>query len=100
MSIEYTYQIVSVDEAARCMEVVYTSEGRQTMHISARLPYEGEALEDVIKMFAPVPLWIESEKLVVPPEVGLSGQIVLVPEEVVLPPNQPDQPVQTGAQDL
>jgi hypothetical protein len=97
MNITYKYQIINVNEQARCMEVVYSSEGRQTMHIGARLPYEGEQLEDVIKMFAPVQLWIESEKLVVPPEVGLSGQIVLVPEEQIL---QPDQPTQTGAQDL
>jgi hypothetical protein len=104
MNITYTYQIVNVDEQARCMEVVYASEGRQTMHIGARLPYEGEQLEDVIKVFAPVRLWEEAEMSVIVPEVGLSGEIVLVPQEVVSVPEElmlpPDQPMQTGAQDL
>jgi hypothetical protein len=73
MSIEYTYEITKVDEAARCMEVVYSSEGHQTMHIGARLPFEGESLESIIKAFAPVPLWIELATPVVTPPVGLTG---------------------------
>jgi hypothetical protein len=78
MSITYTYQIFAVDVAARCMEVIYSAEGHQTMHIGARLPFEGEALEDVIKAFAPVPLWLELAATVVAPQVGMSG--VIAPE--------------------
>lgn len=74
--ITYQYTIINVDEAARCMEVVYTSEGRQTMHISARLPYVGEDLEQIIKMYAPVAYWLEQEAEVVVPEVGTSGEVV------------------------
>lgn len=73
MSIEYTYEIVSVDEAARCMEVVYASPGKQTMHVGARLPYQGESLDQVIAMFAPTELWAERELVVVPPQVGYKG---------------------------
>lgn len=79
MSITYTYEILSVDEASRCMEVVYRSEGHKTMHISARLPFEGEPLEDVIRSFAPVPLWEELAKAVSVPEVGLSGTLAPLP---------------------
>lgn len=75
MSIEYTYQIVNVDEPSRCMEVVYSAHGQQTMHIGARLPFEGEHLEDIIRMFAPVPIWEEQAKAVVVPTIGLSGVI-------------------------
>jgi len=85
MNIEYTYNIVSVDQKARCMEVVYSAEGHKTMHISARLPFEGETPEDVIKAFAPVPLWLELAKPVVVPTVGLSGTIPTAP--VVSAPN-------------
>jgi hypothetical protein len=74
MTIDYSYKIISVDESARCMEVVYTSEGRKTMHISARLPFEGENLVDVIAMFAPVEYWLEQEKAVVVPSVGIVGE--------------------------
>lgn len=80
MSLTYAYEIIAVDEAARCMEVVYSAEEHQTMHISARLPFEGEALEDVIKAFAPVPLWLELAAPVVAPQVGLTGTIAPEPE--------------------
>jgi hypothetical protein len=73
MNIQYTYKIINVDEAARCMEVVYSSEGRQTMHISARLPYEGEGIEGVIEMYSPVAYWREQEIPVVVPPAGLTG---------------------------
>jgi hypothetical protein len=84
MSIKYTYEIVAVDSAARCMEVVYSADGHQTMHIGARLPFEGEALEDVIRAFAPVPLWEEQSKAVVAPSVGVSGTITPAPVPVVV----------------
>lgn len=75
MNITYAYKIIAVDEAARCMEVVYSAEGHQTMHIGTRLPFEGESLEAVIKAFAPVPLWTELATPVVAPPIGLSGTI-------------------------
>jgi hypothetical protein len=86
MNIQYTYEIVSVDEAARCMEVVYSSEGHQTMHIGARLPFEGESLESVIQMYAPLAYWREQEMSVVVPNVGVSGTVIVVldtPESIV-----------------
>lgn len=84
MSIQYTYEIIKVDEAARSMEVVYSAEGHQTMHIGARLPFEGESLEDVIRAFAPVPLWLELAQPVQVPMVGAKG--TLAPET----PSEPD----------
>jgi len=85
MSIEYTYEIVSVDATARCMEVVYSAAGHQTMHIGARLPYEGEALESVIAMYAPVRYWEEQQLPVVIPQVGVTGTVAhVVPEAAKL----------------
>ena len=77
MSIAYTYEIVEVNKAARCMEVVYSAEGYQTMHIGTRLPFEGELLEAVVKAFAPVPLWLAAKATCVAPEVGQRGTIDL-----------------------
>ena len=66
--IDYTYNIILVDQAARCMEVVYSSPGRQTMHIGARLPYEDETLDAVLQMYAPITFWVQAEQQVqVPP---------------------------------
>jgi hypothetical protein len=81
MNIEYTYKVIAVDEASRSMEVVYSSEGRQTMHIGARLPFVGENLEDVIKMFSPINYWIEQELAVIVPEVGTTGTLELVEDD-------------------
>jgi hypothetical protein len=75
MSIIYTYQIISVDESARCMEIVYRADGHQTLHIGARLPFEGETLEQVVQAFSPVALWEERARNVVVPVVGASGEI-------------------------
>jgi hypothetical protein len=100
MSIAYNYEIIAVDEQARCMEVVYTSEGRQTMHVGARLPYQGESLEAVIEMFSPVAYWLEQERAVLVPAVGTSGTIV-PPEPVAsVDPATAQQPVIQGSQTL
>lgn len=75
MSIQYTYEVIKVDEAARCMEVVYSAEGHPTMHIGARLPYAGETLEEIIAMYSPVAYWEERQRQVVLPAVGATGTV-------------------------
>lgn len=75
MDITYNYEIVAVDEDAGVMEIVYTAEGHPTQHIGARLPAEGELLEDVIKMYSPVNFWIEMSIKRQSVPVGLSGTI-------------------------
>lgn len=71
----FSYTIFAVNEAARCMEVIYTADGHQTMHVGVRLPFEGESLEDVIRAFAPISLWDEQTRVVVAPAVGVSGTL-------------------------
>jgi len=100
--ITFTYTVAAVDEAARCMEVIYTSAGRQTMHIGTRLPFEGESLEDVILAFAPIAFWKEQVLSVIVPVIGLTGEIT-VPEfpafmSVIVAPE--NQPIVSGAQEL
>jgi hypothetical protein len=73
MSIVYTYKVISVDEAARVMEVVYSAEGFPTQHIGVRLPYLGESLVDVVQMYAPLRFWEEMQMPVVAPPLGTQG---------------------------
>lgn len=99
MSITYSFEIVAVDLNARCMEILYTS-GNHTPHrIGARLPYAGETLEQVVKMYSPVSFWEAELLAVVAPSVGETG--VIVPEE---PPQLAAmlqaQPTTTGSQTL
>lgn len=75
MSITFKFEVVSVDETSRCMEVIYTSDGNETLRISTRLPYVNEAVEDVIRMYAPLQHWEENKKQMVAPVVGLSGEL-------------------------
>ena len=70
----YEYEIISVDESAKCMEIVYTSEGKPPMHIGARLPYEGETVEAIVSMYAPIAYWNSLDVRCVPVAVGLKGQ--------------------------
>lgn len=100
MSIEYTYEIVRVDEPARCMEIVFTSAGRETTHIGARLPFEGEALEDVVKMYAPIRYWQDQERQMVAPAVGATGSLVYTDPEPTHLVATDAQPTVEGAQTL
>lgn len=86
MDITYKYTVVSVDESARCMEIVYEADGHQTAHVGARLPYAGESLEDVVKMYSPVSVWIAKVTPVEVPLVGTSGTVRPAVVEVVLEP--------------
>lgn len=83
MSIEYKFEIISVDEAARCMEVVYSAEGHETMHVGARLPFVGESLEAVIAAYTPTTIWRDKTVSVVAPNAGTKG--VLVEGQSTLP---------------
>jgi hypothetical protein len=98
MSIVYNYRITVVNEAARCMEVVYTAEGLTTYTIGTRLPFEGEQLESVIQAYAPIPQWIEESTPMVVPEVGVEGTII--PDAAESMPAPTTQPTTTGAQTL
>lgn len=101
MSITYSFEIIAVDEAARCMEIIYTAEGHLPMHIGARLPYEGETLEQVVRMYEPVRYWEEQQLAVVVPQVGATGTLdpLPIPEPVPTEPAQ-DQPTVIGSQTL
>ena len=73
MDIEYSYEITKVDYKARVMEVVYSNPDFGTQHVSARLPYKGESIEDVIEMFSPVADWRERTLKVQEVSKGLKG---------------------------
>lgn len=71
--IPYTYEVLNVDPTAKAMEVVYSSPGRQTLHIGARMPYVGETLEAIVQMYAPVAYWLEQERQVEAVAQGATG---------------------------
>jgi hypothetical protein len=74
MIIEYTYKVISVDAERKFMEMEFSSEGKKTVLVGARLPYEGETVEDVAAHYAPVHQWEHDSKSVIVPEVGATGK--------------------------
>lgn len=82
MTMKFKYEIISVDTAARCMEVKYTAEGHAAMHISARIPFADEDLESVVRTYAPTQIWEDSVKSVVPPTVGQTGEVEPIIQEI------------------
>ncbi len=80
------------------MEIMYSADGHETLHIGARLPYEGEELEQIVRMYAPVAYWQEKTRVVAPPSVGVTGAINAADEAasaltVQAAPNAPEQPM-------
>lgn len=73
MNIPYSYEIIKVDQAARVMEVVYSSPGRQSMHVGVRIPRADEDLHAVIYAASPVAYWLEQEAQLQTVEVGATG---------------------------
>lgn len=90
---EYTWKVLESDVEKRCMLVEYASEGRQTFAISTRLPSVDEPLDVVIEMFAPLPVWAEADRIVVPVEAGLSGTKTVTTAPAVEEASAPEQSV-------
>lgn len=83
-NITYTYAIENINEAARCMEIVYSSTGHQTLRVGARLPFDDETLSDIVEMYNPVAQWLQDAKTVVVPTTELTGSKT-VSEDAVAP---------------
>jgi len=64
MNVSYLYTVLNVNEESRTMEVKYDSAEFGSINIFTRIPYEGENLEDVIRMYSPINFWLEKTKTV------------------------------------
>lgn len=74
-TVEYTYEITRVDPAAKAMDITYTSPVYGSLVVGARMPWEGESLEDIVRMFSPVRYWLEKSTPVAEVPAGASGQL-------------------------
>lgn len=72
--IDYNYEILSVDEEQNNMSVKFTSDGREDVIVGTPLPTEGMTLEDFLYPYAPIGYWLEKDRKVFVPQVGVSGQ--------------------------
>ena len=74
--ITYTYEIVRVDPENRVMDIQYTSDQFGTILVGARMPWDGETVEGIVRSFSPVRYWMEQTFSVSSVSAGTSGQIV------------------------
>lgn len=80
--IEYAYQVIGVNEEHKSMEIVYSSEGRQTIHVIASLPLVGQTVEEVIRQWVPMVNWLAEEQVFGTAEIGVQGNgAVQLPQE-------------------
>ena len=83
----YTYEILEINEEFKNMLVQFSSDGKEPLLVGTRMPYEGESLDDVMAMYAPLHIWAEQEKVVVAPAVGTKNSVSYqAPEQTVVEP--------------
>lgn len=73
--ITYTYEIVRVDSQNKAMDIQYTSPQYGSILVGARMPWEGETVEDIVRAFEPVRYWVEQTLNVAPVTAGLNGTV-------------------------
>lgn len=79
-----TFEITSVNETLRCMDVVFRATGQPDVLVGARMPFEGEDLNILVSSFAPIAYWEDLAKQVVPVTVGTIGTVT-IPAELTQP---------------
>jgi hypothetical protein len=95
-TISYTYEITRVDPDAKAMDILYTSQDYGTLLVGARMPWDGETVEQIAQMYSPVRNWIERTLTVSSVSVGAAGNLVVI----IGSPNAPDEPLTKEDQEV
>jgi len=78
MNISYTYEVKAVHTSTNCMDVLFKSDGLPDVLVSARIPFEGEDADAVIRSFAPFVIWQPKVMALQDMQVGHSGAVEAV----------------------
>lgn len=70
-NIPYTYEVTEADENG--IVLLFKSPGRPDMPVGAHTPREGESLDAVASMYAPIGNWLDMDRARVVPAVGATG---------------------------
>jgi len=90
-TISYTYEITRVDSDAKAMDILYTSPEYGTTLVGARMPWDGETVEQIAQMYSPVRNWIERTLPVASVSAGTSGDLSVVLVAPDTPPTRDEQ---------
>lgn len=88
--IEYTFKVVESDEAAKRMVVLYKTPGREDITIFVPLPKTADATAEIVKTYAPIPMWLEKDRQVAHVPSGTNGTL-LYENQTPVSPKTPEQ---------
>jgi hypothetical protein len=71
--IAYEYEILNVDETSKSMEVKYTSEFGDVLHVGVPMPSPGQDLTALLIQYSPVVWWVEQRRPTAAVAVGVKG---------------------------
>ena len=75
----YTYEILLVDEVNNVMDVEYLHEQHGAVLVGMETPKEGQQLDEVLAAYAPIKFWQQKSLGHWSPEVGQSGELYDAP---------------------
>jgi hypothetical protein len=80
----FTYEITSVYEEFKVMDVLFKADGVSDVTVSVRFPVEGESLDDLMVSFAPFGIWDMETAVFVTPIVGSTNTVTPVTDAEVV----------------
>lgn len=81
MITSYTYKIVSTNPSIGAMEVEFSAAGLPTVLVGARMPYQDEDLDSLVRSFAPIGHWETIGKQFADVSVGHEAIVDVPPPE-------------------
>lgn len=72
---KFSYEIVSVNETAKSMDVRFSAEGHDDILIGMPMPKEGEDIRNLMAAFAPIPMWQQRAAVVQSVSSGTTGEV-------------------------
>lgn len=78
MEIKYIFKILKVDNDRKMCEILYSpiEPGNLKEHVvGVRIPYVGQSIEQTIRTYAPLGLWIEEINSYQQIEEGVEGEL-------------------------
>lgn len=86
----YTYKITATNPDIGAMEVEFSAAGLPTVLVGARMPYQGEDLDALVRSFAPLGHWETVGKTIADVQVGHEALVDMTP---IAPAPTPVNPV-------
>jgi hypothetical protein len=72
---KFSYEIVSVNENAKSMDVRFTADGHAPFLVGVPMPKVGEDIREIMAAFAPISMWQQRAAEVQSVTAGATGEV-------------------------